>query len=107
MSLTLAAIPEIERKNDQHKMSTERYTRTPANGFPRLSGSALDASLLARRTEKSPPIVLRFDKMSVTQAGIDRIVRKVDAINLEFERLGVPLRLTVQGLGSVVVWRDR
>lgn len=45
--------------------------------------------------------------MSVTQAGIDRIVRKVDAINLEFERLSVPLRLTVQGLGSVVVWRDR
>lgn len=37
MSLTLAAIPEIERKNDQHKMSTERYTRAPANGFARLS----------------------------------------------------------------------
>ncbi len=107
MPLALAVIPEIERKNDQHKMSTERYTRTPANGFARLSDSARDASLLARRTEEDPPIVLRFDKMSVTQAGIDRIVRKVDAINLEFEQLGVPLRMTVQERGSAGAWRDR
>lgn len=106
MRLTLAAIAEIERKNDQHNMSTERYTPTPANGFARYSGSALDASPLARRTEEDLPIVLRFDKMSVTQAGTDRIVRKVDAINLEFERLGVPLRMTVQERGSAGDWRD-
>lgn len=99
MPLALTAIPEIEGKDDQHRMSTERYTRAPANGLTRSSGSALDASPLAGRKEVSPSIILRFDNMSVTQAGFARIVGKVDAINLEFERLGVPLRLVVQGRG--------
>lgn len=87
-------------------MSTGRYTRTTVDVFARLPDPALDVSPLARRTEEDLPIVLRFDRMSATQVGIDRIVRKVEAINLEFERLDVPLRMTVQECGSAVAWRD-